>query len=673
MLSGLKGIRISQFIVQILGKIDKQIICFILDQYQTSLLNLITTISTYLAKTPITQLCISDKDRTSKSSFIVSQFGGIIRLNNIQIVDSNTSTFGKLMTVEALSDVSFFSANAVNTIQLDDVKVTQIQSQSLVLFSNTIAKFGGMLEITGQSDIEIKNSHFYYFQSINNGSGIYVDDDMNNIKINVSNTAFSYSNPNLMIQDPSMKIYGGVIYAKGRGISINLRALEGGLMYFQNSNATISNFHVENIIAKNGGMIYQEGFSQLELNLGQIQYAIALVSGAVVYSVNLKENDNNQDSQQTNSYSKLSISKTNISQIISINDGGSFYLDSRGIEFDLTEAQVFAVEVLFGSGGFIFIKEAEKCSLSDIFLQDSYARNQGQQIFSQKDEPITELAGITLLNSKSVTFNQCQFIGNLYSGKGGAIYVQGGNYGSAMYLENCLDIQLQGLNIQNSMASIDGGSLYIKNPTGNVKIIDSLFTKVLSQNEGGCVYYLVDDASSSVQVALQFQNVSFSIIQAKIASSVSVYGYQTNVIFLNCSIARSYGDDFNSIYIKNANTLDIIAFDVSSIYSKDNSAFLYVDTVKESVSIQQTRIQCRVTTDQYTNPEQVEDWRRRNLRNNDQHIEQIDNQILNDDYTLTKKVQLIKKTEFDIYDSKAIKIFQLLQLWIKHHSFFYKK
>ncbi|CDW83723.1 UNKNOWN [Stylonychia lemnae] len=131
MLSGLKGIRISQFIVQILGKIDKQIICFILDQYQTSLLNLITTISTYLAKTPITQLCISDKDRTSKSSFIVSQFGGIIRLNNIQIVDSNTSTFGKLMTVEALSDVSFFSANAVNTIQLDDVKVTQIQSQSL--------------------------------------------------------------------------------------------------------------------------------------------------------------------------------------------------------------------------------------------------------------------------------------------------------------------------------------------------------------------------------------------------------------------------------------------------------------------------------------------------------------------------------------------------------------
>ncbi|CDW88888.1 UNKNOWN [Stylonychia lemnae] len=300
------------------------------------------------------------------------------------------------------------------------------------------------------------------------------------------------------------------------------------------------------------------------------------------------------------------------------------------MQFELQDFTCQTTESITGSGGFLYIKEAIYSNITNLQLYDSYSAQSGSQIYTQKqglqfmlsnsgfyqilnkaldqypyDSQIKNYGGITLLNTISTTLNQNQFEGNSISKTGGAIYVYGGYlsifgcsfqdmyafYGAAMFLDSIQDVVIEGQVIQTSLAKYQGGGMFIKNPKGDIQILDSVFNKVVAENEGGCVYYLVEDQSDTqvldffgIQITiigplktLEFRNVNITKVKAINASSVLVSSLRTNVYFSSCQLIQSYGQAINSIFIKLANMVEINNFNVASLYSRSHSSFLYVD------------------------------------------------------------------------------------------------
>ncbi|CDW87731.1 UNKNOWN [Stylonychia lemnae] len=346
------------------------------------------------------------------------------------------------------------------------------------------------------------------------------------------------------------------------------------------------------------------------------------------------------------------------------------------MQFELTETYGTSIESIFGAGGFLFINEANFSKISNLVLFDSYSSSSGAQIYTQKaglkldlsnsffqqfqrqainsypnQENFYNQGGITLINTASVSIVNCFFVGNQQSQNGGAINILGGtlyvyrsyfqrmqsNQGGVMYLENLQEVKLNFLDISTSIASDNGGGIYIKNPKGDVQIVDSSFNMILAKNEGGCIFYIVEEEPLKQEfnnvgfnmnpekvpafqpLRLDFINVKFSMIQAFNASSVSVSSLKTNVNFSQCQLANSYGQSYNSIYIKRANLVEMTNFYVASIYSRSISGFLYVDYVKDSVTVRFSQIYCRTPEDEYTNPPTLDF---RTLSENENDIQQ---------------------------------------------------
>ncbi|CDW77600.1 UNKNOWN [Stylonychia lemnae] len=333
----------------------------------------------------------------------------------------------------------------------------------------------------------------------------------------------------------------------------------------------MSNFYVENCLALNGGMIYQDKFSQIVLLYGSVIHASATQKGSVVYS----QNDEVLESDSLNQIGQIKFPKLfgqgiQISYALSIEDGGSFYIDSIGMQFELLDITCSTTESIAGFGGFLFIKEANFIKLNNLQLFDSYSAS-GQQIYSQKE-------GLIFVLSESYLY-QIQ--------------------------RQALELYPFLFNQENTGAGNNGGGIYIKNPKGDVQIIDSYFTRMVAFNEGGCVYYIVEEVSQQdwnpfdnqlviplIQLQrLEFTNVRFTTVQAYNASSVLVFGLQTNVIFSSCYLVQSYGEEYNSIFIKTANLVEVSNFYVESIYSRSKSGFLNLgeEEVYQSENDQKTK------------------------------------------------------------------------------------
>ncbi|CDW83832.1 UNKNOWN [Stylonychia lemnae] len=501
---------------------------------------------------------------------------------------------------------------------------TQVYFNSINV-AQTIAKIGGLLEIFGNSFLEISNSNMDNLWATKKGAGIYTEDNikLNSLRFaNLVDGGLIYAKVG-ETQNCYFAPKGGIFYAQNSTLIDDFStyqgvgAQQGGLIYTNNANATLSNFFVENCLAISGGMIYQDKFSQIELNYGYIFHASA-TKGAVVYSQNDEVWDSLSQQGQIK-FPKFFGQGTEIRYTLSVEDGGTFYIDSIDMQFELQDLPCSTTESINGFGGFLFINEANSIIISNLQLFDSYSAS-GQQIYSVKDglnfvlsgsvlyqyqrqaqmlypelQYQENTGGITLINAQSASFVSNNFIGNFFSQNGGALYILGGSislyrcifsnmyaqYGGAMYLENLKGVVLLNVYISGSLASNDGGGIYIKNPKKDVQILDSYFSRMVADNEGGCVYYIVEEASkqgdwspfddqvvapSTQFQTLEFTNVMFTTVQAFNASSVSVFGLQTNVNFASCQLVQSYGEAYNSIFIN-----------FSQIY-------------------------CRTDRDQYTNP-----------------------------------------------------------------------
>ncbi|CDW71562.1 UNKNOWN [Stylonychia lemnae] len=568
-------------------------------------------------------LLLQDEVKTQKSMFYFENaliFSQLNRIINCFIAEKGA--------IYQTKNSSFYDQNSIYQDlaalrgALGYFDNSQVYFQSIFV-RQTIAQLGGFLEIFGNSLLEIKSSQIETLWTTINGTCIYVYDEQNQITIRIQETSFRDLNPYINQLNFANQANGGLIYAKGK---VNFIA---------------NQIHYPQIISKEIPflklILIQQQLLTLRLNELYCQLWRDDLSGQIF---------SDQIEVWMDTFCKLS---KKWGCAISLQDGGSFYIDSNDMQFELLVLTCQTTESINGSGGFLYIKEANYSNINNLQLTDSYSAQNGSQIYTQKqglqfvlsnsgfyqvsnkavnkypyDSLIENSGGITLLNTKSIILSYNQFDGNSISKRGGAIFVQGGYlsvlgcnfqylyafYGAAMFLENVEVAVFESLVIETSLAKYQGGAIFIKNPKGDIKILDSVFNKVVAENEGGCVYYLVEDMNSGTQgttnslfLTLEFRNVNMTKVKAITASSVLVSSLRTNVYFESCQLIQSYGETINSIFIEMANMVEINNFYAASIYSRTHSSFLYVNNVADSVNVRFSQIYCRTSLDIISYPE----------------------------------------------------------------------
>ena len=366
----------------------------------------------------------------------------------------------------------------------------------------------------------------------------------------------------------------------------NFLQKDGGAVWIQTGDASMSGGTIKNANATNGGAIYVKGGSFAMSGEGEIQNCTATENGGAVYV----------------SGGKVTMSGGTINGV-SAKEGGAVYVNAESTaedSFTMSGGTIQNAKATSGNGGAVAVANG-KASMSEGSIQNSIATGNGGAVAVSNGNFVisggtiqtvgAEGSGgaVSVSGSGSVEMSGSAVIKNTTTqGDGGAVSVSGGSFtmsggtiggtdlekctavnGGAVAVNDGAFTMSAGL-IQNSTATGNGGAVYV---TGGTASVSGGSMRSCSAFDGGAVYVSVtgnpiEDSftmSSSAEIA--------SCTATGNGGAVCVAG--GNARMENGDIEKCSAVNGGAVYISNGNfTIDF--GDVSSCTATGNGGAVAV-------------------------------------------------------------------------------------------------
>ncbi|SDA60724.1 Ig-like domain repeat protein, partial [Methanobrevibacter millerae] len=400
-------------------------------------------------------------------------------------------------------------------------------------FENSYAGYiGGTIFITG-NDVNVTDSTFKNSTvGVGDGGTIYILGNYTNIV-------------NCVIEDSSSPQNGGAIYVEGHNATISAEfvntnaTVSGGSIYVRGLHATIVNSSFDNTHAfgsrdNGGGAIFISGdYADIESSNFTNNYANnnhEARGGAIYISgLNTTITDSNFEHSRSNLY------------------GGAIYINGTNTTVKTSNFTDCEVDSDVSQGGSIYVN-GEHALIEGSNFADSYAKLNGGSIYIN--------GNYTTVRDSDFTDSKVDAIGS----QGGSIYVSG---------EYAV---IEGSSFAGSYAELDGGSIYINgnyttvsNSTFNGSKVDD------AESEGGSIYvfgeYAVIEGSSFAGSSAEMRG-----------GAIYIRGNDTTVSnsSFTGSMVDADGSQGGAIYVNGTRTVIEGSSFVDS-YAKLNGGAIYVE------------------------------------------------------------------------------------------------
>lgn len=360
----------------------------------------------------------------------------------------------------------------------------------------------------------------------------------------------------------------------------------GGAVWIQTGEASMSGGIIKNANARNGGAIYVNGGSFAMSVNGEIQNCTATEKGGAVYV----------------SGGKVTMSGGTINGV-SAKEGGAVYVNAESTaedSFTMSGGTIQNAKATSGNGGAVAVANG-KASMSEGSIQNSIATGNGGAVAVSNGNFVisggtiqtvgAEGSGgaVSVSGSGSVEMSGSAVIKNTTTqGSGGAVSVSGGSFtmsggtiggtdlekstavnGGAVAVNDGAFTMSAGL-IQNSTATGNGGAVYV---TGGTASVSGGSMRSCSAVDGGAVYVSVTGNPTEDSFTMSSSAEIASCTATGNGGAVCVAG--GNARMENGDIEKCYAKNGGAVYISNGNfTIDF--GDVSSCTATGNGGAVAV-------------------------------------------------------------------------------------------------
>ncbi|CDW71929.1 UNKNOWN [Stylonychia lemnae] len=513
----------------------------------------------------------------------------------------------------------------------------QLQFQNFqpfkILNSRAITDNGGVFYIKQSSLVELMDSNFTDYESLNNGSFLYTE--YSNFQLIIINNTFNKKKDQWIEQNSDL-----------------MGQLNPGSFYLKNTNNTIysnKNIFQNNYVCYQGGAITLINASLVD-TLSTYKYNSA-ISGGAIYCQNCT----------------LNISKSSF-QLSEAHNGGAIFIDNHYDQLLLKDIS-FNNSLSLDKGGSIFIKGSitGTTELNNMLIFQS--TGSGYSLFktqfydqdSQYSYNSALYGGVFYLDTTFVNLTNTSFQ-NMYAVSGGVIFIQdlsptimmkslinnsiSKQYGGVFYINEprnpigASSFNMTYVNVSNTFAGISGesgGVIFVSKMDGVLQISSdtamiqkSLFRNFKAKKLGSLLYSSYPNFSMTVNKTIieSETNFDFNYVKEKLQSFQADYAgaiYVADSIqgvssfdneyrycyFFNQGAVYTIKDtkfkEINSIYHENAAIGGGVILCMSCEMNVNNSAFFKNYAFSGGVFVFDNQVRVNITFSNFTNNTALKD------------------------------------------------------------------
>ncbi|CDW71354.1 UNKNOWN [Stylonychia lemnae] len=544
----------------------------------------------------------------------------------MSIIDPENTMLIEIKGKVSITNVASRLQNA-GAFYINAPKATLSLLESVIVQNSSSKFYGGFMQIKDAQEINIVKSLFLKVKTYRLGSFIYSESSIANININQSTfdlqgkstiasdriyltqrtfvyaCAFYLKNlPMLIAKNNTYKNcyaidYGSVYRLENATIIddgsffLGNAAVYGGNMHCKSCNATFKKSVFENTQANQGGLLFIQDKANVYFENLQANSCYSIQGGGFLYA------------KQSISGQAASVKLTNfanLTDILSENSGGSFYIDHPLFDIDINEPiSIVNTKALSGSGGVFNIVRARNITIQNSVFRDYSSTTFGSFLYSQSQVAVIYLINNSISGQTERFTEFSEFISSYTIG--GSIYVSNAqnkiisarnvfentfiaNQGSIFTLINSV-LDDTGSTYQYNKARF-GGVIYCDQCNLNLK--SSIFEN--NQAYQGGVFYIKDHKG-----IMNLDNITITHSQATYqGGAFYLIGYSTeSLIFRGMKINDSSSKDEGGVFYLDHTGRNILmdGLNIQNCYSLNSGGIIFV----------QTQISLNITNSQFHN------------------------------------------------------------------------